>query len=346
MSGEGAAGPGQGGRDSWPWLPPYLERLAVRTAKVGSVLCLGLDPDPDLFPADLSPDPAGLAAYGRLVLAAALPHAAAVKANLAFFEAFGAAGLAVLEELRSQIPADLPFVLDGKRGDIGSTSARQAVALFDRWGADAVTANPYLGRDALEPLLARRDRFVYLLCRTSNPGAGEFQDLLVREASTEPIPAAEPSGIEVAAGEVGLAEPLFLRVARRVAAWGRDAPVGLVVGATAPAELERIREVASQLPFLVPGVGAQGGAVEPVLAHGPVRAGPAAAVPGGGLLVNVSRGILRAAAGLSGEAAEVALAEAAREWSVRLKIPAVPPTASESSHWTPAGTVGQPPASD
>ena len=121
----------------------YLERLAARSAATGTVLCLGLDPDPAALPPGFSPDLRGVEAFARLLLEAAAPYAAAVKPNLAFFEAFGSEGIAALERLRAGMPADLPVVLDAKRGDIGSTAARQAVALFDRLGGDAVTANPY-----------------------------------------------------------------------------------------------------------------------------------------------------------------------------------------------------------
>ena len=194
--------------------PTYLERLAARSAAVGSVLCLGLDPDPTTLPDGFSPDLRGVEAFARLLLEAAGPYAAAVKPNLAFFEAFGADGLAALERLRAAIPDALPVVADAKRADIGTTAARQAVALFDRLGADAVTVNPYLGSEAIAPLLERTDRFAYVLCRTSNPGAGELQDLVV--------------GADAATGAP--AEPLWARVARRAAAWGPGGTVGLVVG--------------------------------------------------------------------------------------------------------------------
>jgi orotidine-5'-phosphate decarboxylase len=283
----------------------YLERLGRRSAATGTVLCLGLDPDPAALPDGFPADVSGVEAFARLLLEAALPHAAAVKPNLAFFEAFGSAGLAALERLRAAIPPDVPVVLDGKRGDIGTTSARQAVALFDALGADAVTVNPYLGESAIAPLLERSERFAYVLCRTSNDGAAELQAL------------------EVAAGPDGGApdEPLWARVARRAATWGPGGTVGLVVGATAPAELARARRVVPELAFLVPGIGAQGGDVDAVLADGPATGGSAAAQPGGGLLVNVSRGIASAAlpdpgGGDLGER----LAAAARDWAGRLAV--------------------------
>lgn len=286
----------------------FLERLAGRSAAVGSVLCVGLDPEPSGLPPGFGADLAGVERFARLVLEAAGPHAAAVKANLAFFEAYGSAGMAVLERLRADLPADLPFVADAKRGDIGTTAARQATALFDVLGADAVTLNPYLGSEALAPFLEREDRFSYLLCRTSNPGAAELQGLRV---------AADP-----VAGAPG--EPLYARVARLAQSWGPGETVGLVVGATAPRELAEIRAIAPGLAFLVPGVGAQGGAIEPVLEHGPARAAPAGPRPGGGLLVNVSRGIAGAASEPAGGSSPrdpgERVAAAAEGWARRLPV--------------------------
>jgi orotidine-5'-phosphate decarboxylase len=284
----------------------YLARLADRSSAVGNTLCVGMDPQPDTLPAGFPATLAGVERFCEVLLEAALPYAAAVKPNLAFFEAFGSEGIAALERLRGRIPADVPVIADAKRGDIGSTAARQAAALFDVLGADAVTVNPYLGSEAVEPLICRADRFAYLLCRTSNAGAGELQALIV--AADQEIDAP--------------AEALYARVARRARHWGPGGTVGLVVGATAPVELERIRRIAPELPFLVPGVGAQGGEVEPVLRFGPASFGPASAAGhGGGLLVNVSRGI--AAAGREGgDVADVAkrIAAAAAEWSARLSL--------------------------
>ena len=286
----------------------YLERLAARSAAAGTVLCLGLDPDPAALPAGFAPTVAGVEGFARLLIEAASPHAAAIKPNLAFFEAYGSAGLAALERIRALVPAGLPVLADGKRGDIGSTAARQAEGLFDALGVDAVTVNPYLGEAAIRPLVERVDRFAYVLCRTSNPGAGELQGLEVAADPTLGAPA----------------EPLYLRVARRVTAWGPGGTVGLVVGATAPAELRRVREVAPGLALLVPGVGAQGGDLGAALAEGPAKAPPAGGRPGGGLLVNVSRGIAGAASGAASGATGTdpaeAVAAAAREWARRLPV--------------------------
>ena len=283
--------------------PTYLERLAARSTSTTTVLCLGIDPDPAALPAAFTPDIAGLERFALLLADAGTRHAAAIKPNLAFFEAFGSAGLAALERVRAAIPAGVPVVMDAKRGDIGTTAARQAAALYDALGADAITVSPYLGEEAIAPLLERTDRLAYVLCRTSNPGAPELQSLVVEANQDAP------------------AEPLYMRVARRVASWGPGGTVGLVVGATAPVELKAIRDQAPGLPFLVPGVGAQGGEIDPVLADGPGRDAPAGGAPGGGLLVNVSRGIASAAAGCTRERdVATALEKAAAEWAERLPV--------------------------
>ncbi len=284
-------------------MTPFLARLDRRIRETGTCLCLGLDPDPGALPQGFARDVTGVERFAALVLDAALPYVAAVKPNLAFFEAFGSAGLAALERLRARIPAGVPVIADAKRGDIGSTAARQATALYDVLGADAVTVSPYLGAEAIEPLLGRPDRFVYVLCRTSNPGAAEFQALEV--------------GADAATGRP--AEPLYRRVAAHAARWHeRFGTVGLVVGATAPSELAAVRAVAPALAFLVPGVGAQGGDLPAVLDHGPAVAGRAGATAAGALLVNVSRGI--AAAALGRDDAAAAVATAAQEWSKRLAV--------------------------
>ena len=291
--------------------PTYLERLAARSSAAGTVLCLGVDPDPTALPSGFSPNLAGVERFAALLVEAAGPFAAAIKPNLAFFEAFGSAGLAALERLRAAIPAGIPVILDAKRGDIGTTSSRHAAALFDGLGADAITVSPYLGEEAIRPLLERLDRFAYVLCRTSNPGAGELQDLLVAGGSGTP------------------GEPLWSRVAGRVARWGPGGTVGLVVGATAPSELEAVRRMAPGLAMLVPGIGVQGGDVEAVLAFGPATDAPAGGRAGGGLLANVSRGIASVAVGGrdSNGPRELGerLAEAARRWAAELPVLPLPP---------------------
>ncbi len=272
-------------------------------ARVRTTLCLGIDPDVDALPAGFPRNVEGVARFSELILEAAGPFAAAVKVNVAFFERWGSDGVRALERLRSRVPGDLPFIADAKRGDIGSTAAQYAVALFDVLGADALTASPYLGSEAIAPLLGRADRMVYLLCRTSNPGALELQGL--------EVPADPATGAP--------AEPLALRVARLANGWARHpGTVGLVVGATAPEEMAVIRAIAPGLPFLVPGVGTQGGDADAARRHGPAATGAAASGYGGSVLVNVSRGISAAASDASdpGRAIEAA----AGSWAARLVV--------------------------
>jgi orotidine-5'-phosphate decarboxylase len=296
----------------------YLERLAARSAEVGSVLCLGIDPDPATLPDGFSRDVRGIERFALLLVEAAAEYAAAVKPNLAFFEAFGAAGWSALERVRAAIPEGIPVIADAKRADIDSTTARQVVGYYDSLGVDAVTISPYLGEEAIEAYIDRADRFAYVLCRTSNSGAAELQALAVRAHWADDGALIAPD------------EPLWARVARRVATWGPGGTAGLVVGATAPNELRVARTIAPGLAILVPGVGSQGGAIEPVLASGPATAAPAGGRPGGGLVVNVSRGIASAAAaaggddgdaggGVDGDPAE-RIREAARSWSEKLPV--------------------------
>jgi orotidine 5'-phosphate decarboxylase subfamily 2 len=242
-----------------------LERLRTRVERLGSPLCLGLDPHPDRLPDGLPAGIGGVEAFTRGVLEAAAADVSAVKINVAFFEAFGSTGWAALERLRRDVPEDLYLILDAKRGDIGSTAERYAAGLLGHLGADAVTLSPYLGEDAIEPFLAYPDRCVYVLARTSNPSAASVQEL--------------PAG----------GDPLYLSVARWAAATWTDGRVGLVVGATAPAELARVREAVPGPGFLVPGVGAQGGDLLSA-----VQACHGSWAPG---VVSVSRGIAEASRG-------------------------------------------------
>jgi orotidine 5'-phosphate decarboxylase subfamily 2 len=239
-----------------------LERLRVRIERLRSPLCIGIDPRPDDLPEDLTPDIHGVEAFARGLIDVAAEHAAAVKLNTAFFEALGADGWALLARLREAVPSELVYILDAKRGDVGLTAARYAASAFEVIDADAVTVSPYLGEDAIEPFVGYPDRLVYVLARTSNPSAGRFQDLVSDGA------------------------PLHHHVARWVAGRWSDGRVGLVVGATRPAELAELRAIVPGPAFLVPGVGAQGGDVD-VAAH----ACHGAWAPG---LVTVSRGIAAA----------------------------------------------------
>jgi orotidine 5'-phosphate decarboxylase subfamily 2 len=248
----------------------YFERLALRSREAGSLLCVGLDPDGRRHKVE------EIASYNRRIIEATAPYAACFKPNIAFYEQFGVPGLKALEQTLAVIPEGIPVIGDVKRGDIGSTAAAYARAMFEVWDFDAVTLHPYLGKDSIEPFLEYEDRGVYLVCRTSNPGARDLQYL-----------------------ELKGGRPLYEQVAMTVTAWSPR--IGLVVGATAPAELRRVREVAPRASLLVPGVGAQGG--------DPAEAIRAAGGEPGTIVVSASRSVMYAAEG-SGFAE--AAAEAAR----------------------------------
>ena len=262
--------------------PAFAARLAAAHDHSDSLLCVWLDPDPKRFPPGFSRDGDGVKAFNRLIIDATAEHVCAFKPQIAYFAALGAE--AALEDciatIRDRAPHAL-VILDAKRGDIGDTAALYAREAFERYDADAVTVNPYLGTDSLEPFLAYEDRATIVLCRTSNVGGGEFQ--------------AEPSEA-----------PLYLRVARCAAEdWSQRGNVMLVAGATHPVELAEIRRAAPTIPLLVPGVGAQGGDPLAVLAAGLDASGR-------GVLVNSSRAILYASSGNDfAEAAGAAAAELA-----------------------------------
>jgi len=247
---------------------PFQELLDERIAQADSLLCVGLDPQPEWLPAAVRQAEDPILAFNRAIVEATAPWACAFKPNIAFYEALGPAGLETLRRTIALIHerSAALVIVDAKRADIGNTSEAYARAIFDLLGGDAVTLNPYLGRDALEPFLKRPERGCFILCRTSNPGAGEFQDL--------------PVG----------GRPLYQVVAERVRQWDEHGNCGLVVGATCPEELAQVRRLCPQMPLLVPGVGAQQGDLAQA-----VRAGVDAR--GGRLLINAARAILYASTG-------------------------------------------------
>jgi uridine monophosphate synthetase len=247
----------------------FFSRLEARARQVDSLLCVGLDPAPEDLPAQT---PTAARDFCLRLIEATADLAAAFKPNAAFFEAFGSQGWAVLSEVIHAIPEGIPVILDAKRGDIASTAEAYARSTFERLEVGAVTLSPYLGRDSLEPFLRDPQFGVFLLCKTSNPGAGDLQDLLVRDARG------------LLTGETRLYEA----VARLAQKWNTHGNLGLVVGATHPADLARVREIAPELWILAPGIGAQGGDLEAALVAG-LR------TDGLGLLVTVSRAISRAA---------------------------------------------------
>ena len=235
----------------------FFEQLAERVAATGSLLCVGLDPRVDT--------PRRAVEHCRALVAATASQVAAFKPNIAFFEAMGSAGVEALVEVIAGVPDEIPVLLDAKRGDISSTATAYATAAFDRLGADAVTVSPYLGRDSIEPFLEHEGRGVFVLCRTSNSGGREIQEAVLESG-----------------------EPLYLAVARMATGWAGPTRLGLVIGATVPDAIARVRGVAPDHWILAPGVGAQGGELEATVAGG-VRE------DGAGLLLPVSRAIAAAA---------------------------------------------------
>jgi uridine monophosphate synthetase len=243
----------------------FFERLEQRAHKIDSLLCVGLDPR--------TQDAATARAECFRLIEATSEFALAFKPNAAFFEAFGAGGMAALKDVIAHVPSEIPVILDAKRGDIADTAEAYATAAFDELGAQAITLNPYLGGEALRPFLDRSDRGAFVLCKTSNPGADEFQGL--RMLALDDVLRSATSN------------RLYEIVARRAQEWNVNGNVGLVVGATDPQALLRVRQAAPDLWFLVPGIGAQGGDLKASLKAG-LR-------PDGlGLLINVSRQIAKA----------------------------------------------------
>ena len=232
------------------------------------MLCVGLDPDPARMPSSIADRSDAVLQFCRGIVDATASFACAFKPQIAYFAAARAEGQleALIAHIHSAHPG-IPVVLDAKRGDIGATAEHYAREAFERYQADAVTASPYMGFDSIEPYLGRPERGVFVLCRTSNAGGSDLQALEVE------------------------GERLYERVARLAAGtWNRNGQLGLVVGATFPEELARVRSLVGDMPLLVPGIGAQGGDIDAT-----VRAG--ATADGYGMLVNSSRAILYASAG-------------------------------------------------
>lgn len=266
-------------------------RLRAACERSRSLLSVGLEPSRAYLPPDRPDDIVTHERFLMEIVEATAGLAAAYKFNLAFFEAMGPDGFAMLHRVRRRLPAHAYVIADAKRGDIGTTAERYAAALYDTLGADSATVNPLMGRDSLEPFLAFEDRLTFVLALTSNPGADDF----------------------LMPGE------LYLHIAQRVTQWATRGNAGLVVGATRPQLVEAIRAAAPRVPFLVPGIGAQGGEIESVIQHG--------ALPGDwpGLLFHVTRGILP---GAQETDAAGAMRRKATEWRDRINAAARRPGAA------------------
>jgi orotidine-5'-phosphate decarboxylase len=239
----------------------FREKLSEAGRRNQSLLCVGLDPDPSFLKGTPVAD------FLKAIIESTQDLVCAYKPNLAFFEALGIGGMQTMLEALTRVPGHIPIIADAKRGDIGNTDRFYAQALFEQYDFDAATVSPYLGHDSVEPFLEYEEKGVFLLCRTSNPGAADFQSLRLENG-----------------------RPLYEEVAQRANEWNTRGNVGLVVGATWPEELARIREICPALPILVLGVGAQGADLPETL-----RAGLDSLA--GGLIVNSSRQVLYASGG-------------------------------------------------
>ncbi len=260
----------------------FFEVIKERAETIGSWVCVGLDVNPEKIPAHIRFEENPILKFSQGIIEATREVALCYKINSAFFEAQGIWGIQALEKIFVEMPEDVPVILDAKRADIANTSEQYARSAFEVFGADAITVNPYLGKDSLDPFLEYEFRGVFILCATSNPGARDIQHLILDDG-----------------------RPLYERVAQEAGQWNLNQNIGLVVGATQPEALQEIRQIAPDLPFLVPGVGAQGGALEAVVRWGVSSDG----VPP---IINSSRGIIYASEGEN-------FAEAAREAALALR---------------------------
>ena len=269
----------------------FLDKLLATSRQQKSLLCVGLDPEPERFPAQLHDMPVAKAVtyFCQAIIEATAPYVCAFKPNLAFFEVLGPKGMYIFQDVLSAIPEHIPIIVDAKRGDLENTARKYATTVFDVYGCDAVTVNPYLGYDSVAPFLAFHEKGVILLCRTSNPSARDFQDLLVH-------------------GEKGQVRPLYEMIAQRVQSWNKAGNCGLVVGATYPQELSTVRSMCPDMPILIPGVGAQGGDLETSVVAGVDVSGEKA-------IIAVSRAILYA-----GEGEDYALSAANEARALRNRI--------------------------
>jgi len=250
----------------------FTQQLQSAWASQGSMLCVGFDPDPKRLPPSLQGKSEGIYEFCREIADATADLVCAFKPQFAYFASQGAEPQLekLIGYLKNKYP-EIPVILDSKRGDIGSTAEHYALEAFERYGADAVTVNPYMGLDSVEPYLRHAGKGVIILCRTSNPGGSDLQFLNI-----------SPSG-----------EPLYLHVAKLAAQkWNASGQISLVVGATFPEEIAKVREIVGEMPLLIPGIGAQGGDIDAT-----VKAGSIANKPGAGMMINSSRAILYASSG-------------------------------------------------
>jgi orotidine-5'-phosphate decarboxylase len=244
----------------------FVQKLRDVQIRQNSLLCIGLDVDADKIPPHLQSSSNPVLEFNRQIIEATYDLVCAYKPNFAFYEAMGERGLAALRETLKLIPKSVITIGDGKRGDIGNTAERYAKSLFEDFGFDAITVNPYMGFDSVEPFLKNPEKGVFILTLTSNPGSKDFQRL-----------------------KVGT-KPLYEKVVHTVKKWNTHENIGLVVGATHPKELQRIRKIVPEMPILIPGIGKQGGDLKSAVLNGCDKHGQMA-------IINASRSIIYASSG-------------------------------------------------
>ncbi len=243
-----------------------LDKLLKAQAKNRSMICVGLDLDTKRMPQEYTKSTKGMFDFACKLIEATADQVAAYKPNVAFYESLGHEGMSLLRQIVTRIPEHIPVIIDAKRGDIGNTAQHYAQSLYDYFNADWVTLNPYMGYDSLRPFIEHKDKGAFILCLTSNSGSKDFQMLSVE------------------------GKPLYAVVADKVAYWNKARNLGLVVGATAPEQLVEVRELAGEMPLLIPGVGAQGGSLDLAAVNGTAGFQKPA-------LINVSRSVLYASDG-------------------------------------------------
>jgi len=249
----------------------FIEKLISVSRKNNSLLCVGLDTDIEKIPRFLLEEQNPIFSFNQKIIDSTCDLVCAYKPNIAFYEAYGSKGWEALKKTCKAIPKEIPIIIDAKRGDIGNTARMYAKAIFEDLGADAVTVNPYMGEDAISPFLEYENKCAFILCLTSNKGAQDFQLSLLK------IP--PKAGID--------GKPLYQLVAEKTLSWNKKGNCGLVVGATYPEQLRKIREIAKSLPILIPGIGAQAGELESTVKFGTDEKGERA-------IINSSRGIIYA----------------------------------------------------
>ena len=265
----------------------FNQQLQSAWASQGSMLCVGFDPDPKRLPQSLQGKPEGIFEFCREIADATADLVCAFKPQFAYFASQRAEAQLekLIKHLKDKYP-NIPVILDSKRGDIGSTADHYALEAFERYGADAVTVNPYMGFDTIEPYLKHAGKGVIVLCRTSNPGGSDLQFLNVNSG-----------------------DPLYLHVAKLASQkWNSSGQISLVVGATFPEEIAKVRAIVGDMPLLIPGIGAQGGDIDAT-----VKAGCILGAPGTGMIINSSRAILYASSGSDFAEAARAVAQSTRD---------------------------------